>query len=152
MKKSHFRLEFASRVSRNYTKIFTWFAFKLSVSVVPERTRAMGHSVGDPALRVRSTGPLLQTRISAHFVGTASFTRLAVVVPVTGVSDALDVRLALEPVRAHADGSAIDDAALGVLSAGRVGRVTGIFAFPVLARAIGGTIGAGATSDHAHAV
>lgn len=130
----------------------TWFALEPSVPVVPERTRAMGHPVGDPALRVRPAGPLLQTRIPAHFVGTASFARLAVVVPVAGVSDALDVRLALEPVRARAHGSAIDDAALGVLPAGRFGRVARVFASPVLARAVGGAIGAGATSDRAHAV
>lgn len=132
--------------------LFTWFAFQSSVSVVTERTRAVGHTVRDPALRVRPASALLQTRVPARSVRAAAFARLAVVVAVARVPDALDVRLALEPVGARAHGPAVDHAALGVPSAGRVGRVAGIFAPSVLARAVGTAVGVGPAPGRARSV
>jgi len=112
----------------------------------------MSHSVDDSTLRVRPASSLFQTGVSAHPVAAAFLVRLAVVVPVARVSHALDVRLALEPVRARANGPVVDHATLGVLSAPRRAVVARIFAFLVETRTIAGAVRVRATPDHAHRV
>lgn len=92
--------------------LFTWFAFDPGVPVVAERTRTMCHSVGNPALSVRSASSLLQTRVPARFIGATPFVRLAVIVLGASVPNALDIRFTLEPVRARTNGPVLDSAAL----------------------------------------
>lgn len=134
--------------------ILTWFAFESCVAVVSERTRTMGHSVGDPALGVGPARPLLQTRVPAHSVGAAFFVRLAVAVLAARIPGARDVRFTLEPVRARAHGPVIGHAALGIRSARRppAGRVAGVLAFSVLTTPVVGTVGVRTAPDRAHPV
>lgn len=110
----------------------------------------MGHPVGHAALRVRTAGTLFQARVPAHLVGAALLARLAVAVGGARVPGALDVRLALEPVGAHAHGPVVGGAALGVLTARRVGRVARVLALPVLARTVGRAVRVRPASHGAH--